>query len=438
MTTQENTIIRSKIYTYFYGRKTVFQQFLIIVGVLMLMMATVAGSANYKSYNKKLDNFQQKVNDAYDAYYEIFSENNRFLNVSTYEKAYEFNLNDYYISLYGDPNTDYKEVVNEYNEALEKYEEAKADREKFAEKDPSDCFWAGFCRVIGYIAIAVGVLWFLYKKISFNKDGEAEYDDEIQRLIEAAKEKGIEKLGVVAEQINTVEPVVLNGVANTNGSNPMMRKNLLGMLFAPVLRFILSFGVIILGAIADGILFGIANSISKNNIVFTIVFILILALAAFVGKVIYKKFEIESFVSSKTIKKLERFYPRYMVKLGSDEAVRVSLPAIVVYMFSGEQLYVYTQHIDIVTGKIFGEGVKEFFYEDIVGVTSAQEVKKIFKRCGFLNLFLKSVDYMIESVSVVTKGCTLSEAYITDMNNSLLDTQFMGMRKLIRQKKIEK
>jgi hypothetical protein len=127
-----------------------------------------------------------------------------------------------------------------------------------------------------------------------------------------------------------------------------------------------------------------------------------------------------------------------MSKLGSDNGVRVSLPSITVYMFGDDQLYVYYQYLDLVTGRIFYEGVNEYFYEDIVAVTSSQEARKIFKRCGFLNLFLKSIDYLRESITVVSSGCMHSESYIVDMGNSLLDTQFVGMRNLIRQKKAEK
>ena len=79
-------------------------------------------------------------------------------------------------------------------------------------------------------------------------------------------------------------------------------------------------------------------------------------------------------------------------------------------MFGDEQLYVYYQYIDLVTGKIFCEGVHEYFYEDIVGVTSTQETKKIYKRYGFLKLFLKDVDYLKESINVITSGCVHSES----------------------------
>ncbi|MBQ8003389.1 MAG: hypothetical protein IJ297_08105, partial [Clostridia bacterium] len=95
-------------------------------------------------------------------------------------------------------------------------------------------------------------------------------------------------------------------------------------------------------------------------------------------------------------------------------------------------------YLDIVTGKIFCEGVQEYFYEDIVAVTSAQEVKKAYKAYGFLNLRRRTIDYLRESITVVSSGCMHKESYVVDMGNSLLDTKFVGMRNLIRQKKMEK
>lgn len=438
MNNQDKTVRRSKIYTYFYGRKTVFQQFLLIVGALLILLAGVASNANCESYYNKLEKLRTNMNEAEEVYYEWYNEYSNYFNVSFGEPADADNMDEYYIQRYNAENNDWDEIEKDYNKALERHEEAEEKYREFSSKSASDSAWAGICRVLGYITVGVGVIWFIYKKISFNKDGEKEYDEEIRDLIAQAKEKGMEKLNIVAEQINMVEPVVLNGIATTNGNNTKIMKNWLGGFFSGILRFVLSFGVILLGAVANAILLAIAGAIAKNNIVFVIVLVAILALAGLVGKIIYTKFETESYISPRTIKNLEKFYPNDMTKLGSDERVRVSLPAIIVYMFSDDQLYVYTQYVDIVTGKIFYEGVQEFFYEDIVGITSGQEVKKIFKRCGFMNLFLKSIDYMIESISVVTKGCTCNEAYIVDMGNSLLDTQFMGMRNLVRQKKMEK
>lgn len=105
-------------------------------------------------------------------------------------------------------------------------------------------------------------------------------------------------------------------------------------------------------------------------------------------------------------------------------------------MFGEEQLYVYYQYLDIVTGKVFCEGVNEYFYKDVVGVTSTQETKKAINRSGWFKF--KTVNYLKESISVVTSGCIHKESYIVPVGNSLLDTNFVGMRNLIRQKKEER
>lgn len=147
----------------------------------------------------------------------------------------------------------------------------------------------------------------------------------------------------------------------------------------------------------------------------------------------YNKFEKDSYVNPKEIKRLEKFNPSLRFRLGTDNAVRVSLPAITVYMFGEEQVYMYYQYLDIVTGKIFCEGIREFFYEDIVGVVSSQETKKVFRRSGLFKS--ETIEYLRESIEVVTSGCKHKEAYIVPVGKSLLDTSFVGMRNLIRQKK---
>lgn len=437
MNNHETTARRSKIYTYFYGKRTIFQQFLIIVGVLFIMLSAVAGAANVTSYENKREKLQTKYQEASTAYDEMYYDYSDFFGISRGEKADADKMDDYWVDRYGDKDTDWNKTAKEYNKSLDKYQDANEKLSEFRSKSPSDSFWAGFCTFLGWASIAVSLIWMLIKKLAFNKDGEEEYDLELADVLARAKERAIEKLNVVAEQIDMVDPVVLNGIANSNGNNDAVKRNAFGAFFSGLLKLILRFVIIILGVIAAAILSAIIGLIAKNNVVFVIMLVLVLALVGFIGKLVFTKYEKESFIPAKTIKNLEKFYPNAMTKLGSDEKVRVSLPTVTVYMFSSEQLYVYTQYIDIVTGKIFFEGIREFFYEDVVGVTSGQEIKKIFKRYGFLGLLLKNIDYMVEGITVVTKGGTYSEAYITDLGNSLLDTQFMGMRNLIRQKKNE-
>jgi hypothetical protein len=172
--------------------------------------------------------------------------------------------------------------------------------------------------------------------------------------------------------------------------------------------------------------------------VFILYLIIIVLAMILIGSKLYKKYEVESHVPSRVFKRLNRFTPESIMKFGSDDVIRWSLPSFTVYMFGDDQLYVYYQYMDIVTGKIFCEGVQEYFYEDIVGITSTQETRKMVKRGGFMKMFWVTYDYLRETISVVTSGCTHSETYLPALGTSLLDTTFTGMRNLIRQKKNDK
>ena len=294
--------------------------------------------------------------------------------------------------------------------------------------------------VLGVLVAIVGVIWILYKKFSFNKIGEREYDEELADCSARAKQKGMEKLNIISDQIERVEPVVLNGIGQPEGTNALAPKNAMQMAFGSFFVKLLALDKLLLGIIGTVVYFLITTLLMEeiDPEVMPVVMTLIgLGIFAYILYKFYQKYEVESYVSPRVFKRLDRFVPNYISKLGSDDNIRVSLPSITVYMFGDEQLYVYYQYVDIVTGKIFFEGVNEYFYEDIVGVTSTQEVKKIYKRYGFMKLFLKDIDYLKESICVVTSGCTHKESYIVDIGKSLLDTSFTGMRNLIRQKKAE-
>ncbi len=350
----QKTNRRSKIYTYFYGKNTIFQQFLILVSFVFLVLSNSATIMERESS----------------------SSSNSFLPV-----MFSF---------------------------------------------------------FSWLFILVGIGWIIYKKLSFNKEGEHEVDSELKDCIEEAKKKGMEKLNIVSDQIERVEPVVLNGVAHVEV--PLVAAvsgGLLKNMFNLILKIFLKFNKFILALIGVMIYSFIMSSAAESVAGFVILLILTLGGIGFLGYFTYKKYEMEEYVSPKTIESLNRFVPNLVSKLGSDDAVRVSLPAITVYMFGDDQLYMYYQYLDIVTGRVFCEGVHEYFYDDIVGITSAQETKKIYKRCGFLKLFLKDIDYLKESITVVSSGCSHKESYIVDIGKSLLDTKFIGMRNLIRQKKAD-
>lgn len=423
----DEKVRRSKIYTYFYGRNTVFQQFLIVLGVLLLMLTAIASSAAVNGYNKKSEKLYNAYSEAQTAYSEAMSEARTKFSVD-YEEYAEIEKGD-----------EFSSEKRAYNKALEKMLKAEEKMDAHNAKNPSKSFWATATRILAILSLAAGALWWIYKKISFNRDGETEVDEELRLKIAEAKSKGMEKLNIISEQISRVEPVVLTGVAQFDGSaGAVIPTSWVKRLFGRWISVILRFDKIILGLAIAVIYTLIAGAVAKNTFLYILVLLVALGGAGVGGYFLFRKFEVVSYVSPRIIKRLTKFPPHFMSKLGSDNGVRVSLPSFTVYMFGDDQLYVYYQYVDLVTGRIFYEGVNEYFYEDIVAVTSGQEVRKIFKRCGFLNLFLKSIDYLRESITVVSSGCMHSESYIVDMGHSLLDTQFVGMRNLIRQKKAEK
>ncbi len=328
-------------------------------------------------------------------------------------------------------NDKYKAEKAALDEIFAKYEKAYAKVEKAEKKLENLRNGESASQILfpiaGIIIILVGIVMSFTKKDAFDKAScEAAYDEELQIKVEEAKEKALEKLNIVAEQIDKVDPVVLNGIATYESD---LGKKAAGGLAktASVFTYI---GTVLLGAVAAAI-YGAISLIF--GAAFFIPAIGAIALSAFFGYKVYNKFEKDSYINPKEIQKLEKFNPSLRFRLGTDNNVRVSLPAITVYMFGEEQLYVYYQYLDIVTGKIFSEGIREFFYEDIVGVISSQETKKVFRCAGLFST--ETVEYLKESIAVVTSGCQHNEAYIVPVGKSLLDTSFVGMRNLIRQKK---
>lgn len=381
-------------------------------------------SGEYASLNAKAEELKVAYENLYNEYNNSANYN---LICTQYEEA-EIIEND----KFSEEKTALNTALKEYNKAAEKVDKAYKKYESMTNASLAETLFP----IAGVIAIIVGLIWSFIKRFSFDKKScEDAYDEEIKARVEEAKIKALEKLNIVAEQIDKVEPVVLNGIATYDSSankNPVSR---LSSIIQGMLKLLSSIEVVIIGSIAVAIYCGISMIFGSA---FFIPALGAIALIAFLGIKIYNKYERDSYVNPRTIKKLENMYPSLLIKLGTDDNIRVSLPAITVYMFGDEQIYMYYQYFDVVTGKVFCEGIHEYFYEDIVGVVSAQETKKMFKRTGFLKLFVKAMDYLKESITVVTSGCQHSESYIVPMGCSLLDTSFVGMRNLIRQKKNEK
>lgn len=458
-------IRRSKIYSYFYGKNTVFQQFLIVVGIVIALFSNCFVTNQHAKIDKLEERYEFEkdyAEECYEEYRSLYNEYYDDFDVE-FEEAATISVND-----------KFSEEKNDYNYALENYQEAKNDADSayvkyyqaaygatpeekgdsyddYYDYDSYGSMYSGSSYVSrstshgaivwyilgGGINLA-GLVWIGIKKIFPNKkEGEEAVDLEVQIRMREAKSEALNKLNIVAEQIEKVEPVLLCGIANQDNNVAVLRRGLLSKLIQSVAKLFISIEPLLLSALGGCAIFGLTNIAAENNL-FYVALVVSLLIAGVIGFFLFKKFEVESFVSMRTLRKLEKIDPKLIVKLGSDDCIRVSLPAITVYMFSNEQLYMYYQYIDIVTGKVFCDGVQEYFYEDIVAVTSEQKIKKVYKRGGCLNLRLTPIDYLKESIQVITSGCQRTESYIVPVGSSLLDTRFIGMRNLIREKKMEK
>ncbi len=432
-TVMTNDEKRSRLYSYFYGKNVVFQLILIFISVLMfLMIALTLNAPGMKvdrlrdKRDERSDEMRQAQMDYAEYYYNLDVDDMK------YGSPFELNRKDEYYKEKKEHNKlleEFWDAEDKYERADEKYEEANL------KKRESEPFMDDVYKILGIIILVFALLWLFYKKfIQRDTATEKLYDEELQRKIAEVKGHALEKLNILSEQVEQVDPVVLNGMADVDeGLSLVSKKSKSKRLYALLafLKFMLPFAAV--GAVLYLMIF-----LTSIGFPIAIQHILVFLISGGVGFLAFSKFELEAHINPRTIDKLDKLPPRLLTRIGMDGQLRVTLPSITVYMFGDEQLYIYYQYFNIITGKIFCEGVHEYFYEDIVGVVSAQDKKLAFRRHGFLNLFLQTVPYLKESISVVSSGCTHREAYFVDMGCSLLDTQFTAMRNLIRQKKEEK
>ena len=367
-----NEIRRSRVYSYFHGASTVFQKFLLIVGIFVLLLQPVANTATYKAYDKYLD-------------------------------------------------------------ACDMMDKAKETYNEFRETSPSSEGWTTVLLLLAIVIIPCSLIWIIVKKRTLSKTDELAVDKVLAEKIEEAKKKAVEKFDLVAGQADKIEPIVLNGVADMKKCRTTAQTSGFKQKF---IKTLLVIGKVLAYAVLLAAIVLIDNELAVTGMPFIIVFVLNAWLLGFGGYKLYNKYEKDCYISPRTIDALEKFDPELIARIGSDDRIRFSVPSITIYMFSGDRLYMYCQYVDLVTEKVLFEGVNEYFYKDIVAVTSTQETKRIFKKEDLLTW--KKIEYLRENITVTTSGCSHVESYDVDMDESLLDTKFVAMRNLIRQKKEEK
>jgi len=227
--------------------------------------------------------------------------------------------------------------------------------------------------IIGIGLFIGGLVWFLVNKFGADLSGESEVDAAKQYEIEQAKIRAKEKLNIIDEQIQNVEPVIVSG----RGYQP---DYVAGMTQT-----------------TKGIVNFVKNLLGRN----------------------------------KTKKHKDDYEdPVYMARIGSDGKYRCSLVSTSVFMFGEKQLYIYYSNVDLTTGIVYSEGTHEYFYSDINALTFIQEKEKVF---NFKKKRYEGI--LFECVKLFASGCSYTATLFTDLNKSVVEKEFNGMRALIRERK---
>ncbi len=209
------------------------------------------------------------------------------------------------------------------------------------------------------------------------------YEDDVDKAMayefEKCKERSLEKLGLVKEQVSLIEPIFTTGKAS----------------YIP--------------ATATSDL--AAKQLSKG----------------FLGKLLGKK-------DFKKALKENDDDPISYQKIGSDDNLRYTLLCNTALYFGEQQVYIYYEDVDIATGLIYACGTKEYFYKDIEGISVNQTNTKM------LNIKKKKYIRIInESFTISLSGSYYTGAFrsVTEGNTDprIGDNQFAAMRTLIREKK---
>lgn len=259
--------------------------------------------------------------------------------------------------------------------------------------------------VLLLIGEAAGVIWRFIERYAMNGMLEAQYDRCLEADWEDFSQMALQKLGIVSEQISLIQPIKVSGPYDDFEEQRKKRKaNALisGVATLVMIAFLFNLIVVIGGKHAFS---AVGDS--------TGALLLILAL---LGAII-----------AWAVIKVNVYNPRMIFKYGADEKFRYSMVRAHIFLFSENQVYVYRVSYDICTGNIYEEATFEYFYQDIDCVVTGVEHRRIQHR-------KKQIEKTFEYFRLIVTSGTETSAF-ADCENSILETQIMGMRNLLREKK---
>ena len=223
--------------------------------------------------------------------------------------------------------------------------------------------------MIGFVLIAVGVTVLIINAFTGNYNGQEEADQAVRVETNRLYQRGIEKLNLITEDVGLIEPICLQGFGVEPDAN--------------------------LGT-------------TENDVM--------------------PKKGLRGFFSN--LKKTATLDPVDLYKIGSDDVLRSMLISVTLFMFTENQMMVYSGNVDISTSKIYNEKTSEIFYKDITSIDTLEVLSKQF------NPKKKNFTYFTRE-SIVLSGNGIGNVYSFRAmgDNSYINNQFTAMKNLIREKK---
>lgn len=229
-----------------------------------------------------------------------------------------------------------------------------------------------FLLFVGLAFVALGG-FIIYKRVSLeNTKGPQLVDETINQICEQIKEIGIEQLGLVSEDVEMVEPLVVCGPADP----PAIIDTTGGK------------GVKLNGVNAFKNLFR---------------------------------------------KKKDR-EPVYMEKFGKDHKFRTSLVQITMFFCGEKQIYAYAVKADITLSYTYEYSMYELFYSDITGVDITTKKKKMLVKDGFFKK-AHYIPLSFEKLNLMVPNFTIWANWVKYPNDEDMEAQLKGLRSLVRERK---
>lgn len=168
---------------------------------------------------------------------------------------------------------------------------------------------------LGICLLLVGIVMLIISLVGGSYEGQGEVDSAVAQETARLSKRGMDKLGLVAEDTSLITPICLTGFGVTPDAN----------LGTTEKEFMKTKGII-----------GFFSKAGK----------------------------------SKTDDPVELY------KIGSDDVLRSMLISVTVFAFTEEQMLVYSGNVDISTSTIYDEFTSEIFYTDIASIDTFETLSK--------------------------------------------------------------